>query len=458
MSAACPQTVTDSNPDAAPKSTVKSLRRLLGSVFAAQLGLRLFAMPAALATTLLLSHTLEPAQFGSYSYVLAWVSLLVVPATMGFDGFLVREISASCALRDWGLLRGLLGGPARVVWLASLALGAVAVGAVLWLLLIKQDSDLAVQVMIGIALVPVVALRQIYRSSMQGLQRPLLGFVPEFFVQPLAMLLLAAIAVVVMHGRLSAWQAVICQVGAGVLALVVGRLLLKKSLPREIDSAVQRTEYRRWIRGAMPFLLAQLIFLANEKLSMLTLGMTADFRDVGVFALASSLAMLVVLPLLTMNSVISGRIAQLYTIGDRVELQRQLLAAVKVCVLAALPIALVEILFGDRLLGLFREDFSAGYMVLRILAVGQFFNIASGPVGAVLTMSGHTRDTVTAAVLSTGLGLACCVLLIPPYGAVGAALAQSAGVIAFNALLVAKIHQHLGIDPTILAALRRTAT
>ena len=201
----------------------------------------------------------------------------------------------------------------------------------------------------------------------------------------------------------------------------------------------------------MPFLLSQLIFLANEKLSMLTLGMTADFRDVGAYALASSLAMLMVLPLFTMNTVISGRIAHLHTIGDRAELQKQLTSAVKICVLLAAPIALIEILCPDRLLGFFREDFTVGSAALRILAVGQFFNIASGSVGVVLMMSGHSRDTMIATALSTAIGLVCCVLLIPPFGTVGAAIAQSAGVITFNAILVVRVRQLLRIDTTILS-------
>lgn len=458
MSAACDQTVSDPNPSATPNSIAKMLRRFLGSAFAAQLGLRFFGIPVSLATTLLLSHTLGPAQFGSYAYVVAWSGMLAVAAAMGFDGFLVREISAARALQDWGLLRGLVSGSARIVLLTSLAICALGGGVVLWLLLINGNSELAIQVLFGFVLVPVVAMRQICRSSMQGLLQPLRGFVPELLVQPLAMLLLSAIAAIVTHGHLSSLHAVILQVTAGILALLVGRLLLKSSLPREIDSAPKRTEYRRWIRSATPFLLCQMIYLANEKLSMLTLGMTADFRDVGVFALSSSLAMLVWLPLTTMDAVISGRIAHLYAIGDKAELQKQLTVAVRVCVLVTLPVVLIEVFCGDRLLGLFREDFSSGYTVLRILALGQFFNVASGSVGSVMTMSGHTRDAVMAAAVSTGIGLACCVLLIPPFGAVGAAIAQSAGVIAYNALLVVKVRQHLGIDPTILAVLRRTTT
>ena len=455
MSAVFPQTVSAPESTATPNSFVRTLRRLPGSVFAAHLGLRVFALPASLATTMLLSQTMGPAQFGSYAYVLAWVSLLAVPATLGFEGFLVKEVSAALAVRDWGLLRGLIRGSERLVWLASLTICGLGFCVTLALSQMDGQWGMTFQSGVGFALVPLVAMRQLSRSTLQGLQRPLPSVIPELFVQPITFLLLVAVTAVVLHGRLSSFHAVTLQVAAGMLALVAGRLLLKNALPREIHSAPPRAEYQSWLKSATPFLLCQLIWLANEKLSVLTLGMTAELRDVGVFALSSSLAMLVMLPIITMDAVISGRIAHLLAIGDKAELQRQLTRAAKVCVLVTSPIALTEIFGGHVLLSLFREDFSAGQVVLAILAVGQFVNVASGSVGTVLTMAGHTRDAVIAAALSTAIVLACCVLLIPAFGAVGAAIAHSTGIITFKAMLVIRVRQRLGIDPTLLSAFRR---
>ena len=84
-------------------------------------------------------------------------------------------------------------------------------------------------------------------------------------------------------------------------------------------------------------------------------------------------------------------------------------------------------------------------MVLAILAVGQFVNTLCGTTFAVLTMSGHERDVrnttlVTAAVLGV-----LCVLLIPPYAAIGGALSISATVIVNNALAMIQIRRRLGI-------------
>jgi hypothetical protein len=59
-------------------------------------------------------------------HVLAWATLLVIPATMGFDVLLIRALAAAHTAGDWGLLRGLLRGAVRLVGLASLAVALLA--------------------------------------------------------------------------------------------------------------------------------------------------------------------------------------------------------------------------------------------------------------------------------------------------------------------------------------------
>jgi O-antigen/teichoic acid export membrane protein len=236
---------------------------------------------------------------------------------------------------------------------------------------------------------------------------------------------------------------------------VAGWLLFQNCLPGEVYTASPRIEYWSCLRAASPFLLTQLIYVATEKSSMLILGMTAALREVGIFALSSSLAMLLALPLTTANTIISGRVAHLHKCGQKAELQRLFGSAVRLCLLVTAPLALLQIIWGDKILGLLGDDFASGFLTLRILAFGQIFNVAAGSVGVALNMSGHTQETVRGTAYSSVLGLLLCALLIPRFGAPGAALAQSIAVIAFNVFLTVKVRQKLDLDPSILAGLRR---
>lgn len=429
-----------------------------GRAFAANLGLAAVAYPASFVTTLLLSRTLGPAEFGLYAYVLAWATVLVLPAIFGFDAVLIRDLAAACTARDWSLMRGLFGGAVRIVGLASLAICLASAGAIgLWSYG-RGETRLTLPLLIGLMLVPLVALRQIIQATLQGLQRPLLAALTNSFAQPLTMLLVTAAAVAVLRERLTPYHAIGLQIAACFAALLVGGGLLGRTLPREFHAATRRTDYRRWLWAAAPFVVSQLIIIGNERLPLLILGLAVELQEVGVFALASSLALLLAVPLATANSLIAGRVSHLHARGDKAELQRLLATSVRFCLLITAPAAIVEIVWGDKLLGLFREDFASGFLTLRILAVGQLFNVATGSVGVTLTMSGHARDAVRCAALATGLSLLLCGLLISRFGAPGAAVAQCAGVIAYNALLTLKVRQRLGINPTILAVWRGGVT
>lgn len=60
-------------------------------------------------------------------------------------------------------------------------------------------------------------------------------------------------------------------------------------------------------------------------------------------------------------------------------------------VLFALPIVGFMLIFPERLMWLFGEQFKSGANLLRIFALGQFVNVMTGCVGYLLSMSGHER-------------------------------------------------------------------
>jgi O-antigen/teichoic acid export membrane protein len=98
----------------------------------------------------------------------------------------------------------------------------------------------------------------------------------------------------------------------------------------------------------------------------------------------------------------------------------------------AWPIYMTLAVFAPVVLSLFGSRFMEGTDALRILALAMLVGTAAGPVSAALLMSGRSSwglvNTVTALVLNVVLNL----ILIPPLGMTGAALAWSASIIVSN--------------------------
>ena len=98
----------------------------------------------------------------------------------------------------------------------------------------------------------------------------------------------------------------------------------------------------------------------------------------------------------------------------------------------ALPVVVAIVIFPEWLMSLFGAAFESASVPLVILAIGQLINAATGSVAYILMMTGHEvcyrRATIVAAVVNVVLGI----ILIPKYGAIGAAISTSASVACVN--------------------------
>jgi O-antigen/teichoic acid export membrane protein len=117
-----------------------------------------------------------------------------------------------------------------------------------------------------------------------------------------------------------------------------------------------------------------------------------------------------------------------------------------ISVAAALPVALVLGLFPDLVLRAFGDGFRAASPVLQILAAMQVFNVLTGPVGVLMSMTGRQRQLAVLLAGGRVIHLVLCVALIPTYGAVGAAWSAFIAHGAWNLVGVFLVRAQLKID------------
>jgi O-antigen/teichoic acid export membrane protein len=93
-----------------------------------------------------------------------------------------------------------------------------------------------------------------------------------------------------------------------------------------------------------------------------------------------------------------------------------------------------------------------GYVALVILAAGQLFNVAIGPVGWLLVMTGHQGYAALVLAASTGLNVILNFLFIPKWGLEGAAVATTISTVLGNLFLAVIVYRRLGIHGTVLGS------
>ena len=102
-------------------------------------------------------------------------------------------------------------------------------------------------------------------------------------------------------------------------------------------------------------------------------------------------------------------------------------------------------------MGLFGNEFVAGESALWVLCIVQLINATSGPVIVVRTMTGN--ESIVARTLSYGAAanISLNVVLIPEFGATGAAAATSLTYLIWKTALAFSVYLKHNFNPTIFS-------
>jgi O-antigen/teichoic acid export membrane protein len=400
----------------------------------------------------LLARSLGVAGYGTYSYAMSWLALLSIPASVGFDRLLVRLIASYQVKAEWGLMRGVLRWTNLLVLAASLFLLLSAAG-IAFLITSPADPQLLNTFLIALLLLPLMTLSDLRQAALQGLHKVLAGQLPEAIIRPVLIIALIACAGY-LGGGLNAPRAAGINLAATFVAFVIGTKLLKESLPHALKESSPLYRMRPWMSEALPLLLLSGLRMVYYQTDTLMLGMLKGVEAVGIFAVANRAAELISFALVAVNMPLAPITADLWTRKERGRLQRAVTFGTRASFLLALLIGLVLLIWGQWFLAFFGTGFVKAQSVLTILSVGQLANAFMGPVGVLLIMTGHHREAAIGLAAGVAFKLLLSALLIPRWGAEGAAVARTCGLVAWNVLLAFWVYRRLGINATFLGRAR----
>jgi len=404
--------------------------------------------------SLILARLMGTAGFGAYSYSLAWIVFLAVPATLGMDIFLTRQLAAYQVQSAWSLMQGVLRRTSLIVLLCSVGLGASAFVTSLWFLR-RSDPQVLTTLWIALLLVPFASLVRLQQGALQGLHRSSLGQLPGMVIQPMLLLVLLAGARWIFRVKLTAPGAMGMSVLAAAAAFSTGAILLRRSLPIPAKMAAPTYQRLPWLSSIIPLVFILSMSTVFGQTDVLMLGMILGVKPVGIYSVADRAADFVTFFLMAAVPALAPTIASLYAAKDMKQLQRLVTKVAQLTLLASLPVAVGLIVFGGRLLGaLYGPDFVRGQTALSILSVGQLINVGAGPVANLLAMTGYERDAAWSLGFATILNIVLNMTLIPHWGLEGAAIAAATSLSLLNVLLSALVYKRIGLHSTALGILR----
>lgn len=435
------------------KSETSDLKTHFARGSTGSFGLKVTTAGLAFLISLFLARLLGAAGYGAYAYAIAWVRLLVVLAILGLDKLLIREIAACHAQSIWGLMRGLLRRANQAALIASV--GLIILGAAVgWALEKQLTPQMLTTLWVALIIIPLLAFMRLKQATLQGLQKVVRGQLPEMLIQPLLFIVLLGVTYLVVGVRLNPQIAAGMHAATAGVALLVGVRLLNKALPQAVKQASPTYQMRAWTRSALPLLFVSGMYIISIKISTIMLGSMKGAEAAGIYTVADQGAALILYVLFAVSAPLAPTVAGLFALRDMERLQRVVTKSARVILLLSLPIAFVLIIFGYWFLLLFGQEFTQGRTTLILLSLAQLITAAAGPVGLLLTMTGHERDAAKGVAIGAVVNIILNILLIPKWGLQGAAIAMLSSTFVWNVLLVIWVYRRLGIHSTALGRIR----
>jgi O-antigen/teichoic acid export membrane protein len=416
----------------------------------ASLGLRIAYVGFSVLTSIILARWLGKDGFGVYTYAMTWPNLLRIPATLGFNNLLVREVAIYNSQSAWGLMRGLLQWANIIVLIVStlIALGAIVITLNSGLVIKQQMMFALCLAMISL---PIISLTSLRLATMKGLSRVVLGQMPENLLAPLLLLILSVSSYWFLknHENIPVWV-VGLDVTAILITFVVGVILLTKVLPLEVKQATPEYKILTWLKDGFPFILLGGLAVINSRIDILMLGSLKDAGAVGVYGVVSRVTSLIIFALGILNNVLSPSFATLYSQGKLRQLQKLVTHTTRLITLFALVTTIGLMSFRHWILQLFGTEFIQGQTALIILSIGYLVNAMTGSVGVLLKMTQYANFSAATMGLSVALNVCLNFWLIPIWGVNGAAIATAFSMIVGNIVNVIWVHKKLGIKSTVI--------
>ena len=194
-------------------------------------------------------------------------------------------------------------------------------------------------------------------------------------------------------------------------------------------------EIREWLLYSLPIAFTSIFALFLGRVDNLILGKLIDMKNVGIYSVAYSLALLLRFVLVVASEAYFPLASSLSAEKSFSSLENLLKRTSEWVILITMPLFVIAFNYADKFIHLFfGANYSASIVPFRVLLVGHAFTILVGLVGPTLTAIGVTRAFLYIGVFSSVFNIILDLIFIRFFGISGAAIA-SAISLALNSLI-----------------------
>jgi O-antigen/teichoic acid export membrane protein len=208
-----------------------------------------------------------------------------------------------------------------------------------------------------------------------------------------------------------------------------------------------RSEIRTVLRESIWMAMNLFVYGASRSLDVIVLGMFVTSREVGSYGALSLIAYIVAVYPIALSQTLGPTVARLFNEGNMIGIRDILSQYIRLASIISSFIFAGIAAFGDRLDLLLGKSYEISPVLALLLPLGQLVSAILAPTGYALSMTGKHRLEL---LILVGGGLSLLILLfvlVPVFGAKGAALSVVFAFVINNVVRFIFVARHTGYFP-----------
>lgn len=404
---------------------------------------RIIAIVANFVVQILIVRYLSKSDYGAFAYALSLISLGSSLAVFGLDKTVTRFIPIYQERGEYHRIFGSIVMMFSTVFSLGFFLVLLVFGLAGWIEKSFVSDPLAIQLLLLlIILTPIQALDSLLVGMLAIFSKPSAIFFRRYVLGP--SLRLSVVLLLILFQRdvyfLSGGFVVAGALGITIYYGILIRDLRKQEMWKHFNIKKIIFPVKEIFGFSTPLFTSSFVFMARTHLVVILLEYFRSTLDVASYRAVQPVADLNTTVIQSFGLLFMPTMARLYARKDQEGIDHLYWQSAVWITVISFPIFLLTFSLAQPLtLLLFGEQYAQSGSIMAVLALGYYFNAALGFNADTLRIYGRLRYTVMIDFVSLFIGLGLNLILIPRYGAIGAALGTCATLVLYNLL------NHIGL-------------